>query len=416
MAKLSNITPGIAVVKEKIKSTAVLHVGINAMGLCVTGTDDETLKSDVIQAMAPAKGLFLNNPRAVCEVSVIDDSFSAIYRIEKRFCITDSIYISPQQISAVCGLPYTPAQRVMLTPKMVLDIQQIMIGQSNVNICEYMKFSSNALSVSGTPVYGLTINNVFIKDRRSANMTRIPDDQWSMSDTFKDIVWKSLVSIAYNVIQQKPEATIDDICQIYIKTYGSSWITKLVVFNNKNNIELPGFMTAVASSSITSEQLINAYQLMVAILRGKFTGVPHMDRDETVEYIKKLQQTVAEKINNTPNVPEDLRQPLSADDAKDTENLEGERKEEEPVEDDKKEEPKKEESVEDDKKEEPKKEEPKKAEPTEDNKKEDNKKAAPAEDNKKEGKKENNKKEDNNEEEPEEADGEETGEENTEEE
>jgi hypothetical protein len=242
-----------------------------------------------------------------------------------------------------------------------------------------------------------------------------------MSDTFKDIVWKSLVSIAYNVIQQKPEATIDDICQIYIKTYGSSWITKLVVFNNKNNIELPGFMTAVASSSITSEQLINAYQLMVAILRGKFTGVPHMDRDETVEYIKKLQQTVAEKINNTPNVPEDLRQPLSADDTKDTENLEGERKEEEPVEDtkkedSKKEEPKKEESVEDDKKEEPKKEEPKKAEPTEDNKKEDNKKAAPAEDNKKEGKKENNKKEDNNEEEPEEADGEETGEENTEEE
>jgi len=411
MAKLSNITPGIAVVKEKIKSTAVLHVGINAMGLCVTGTDDETLKSDVIQAMAPAKGLFLNNPRAVCEVSVIDDSFSAIYRIEKRFCITDSIYISPQQISAVCGLPYTPAQRVMLTPKMVLDIQQIMIGQSNVNICEYMKFSSNALSVSGTPIYGLTINNVFIKDRRSANMTRIPDDQWSMSDTFKDIVWKSLVSIAYNVIQQKPEATIDDICQIYIKTYGSSWITKLVVFNNKNNIELPGFMTAVASSSITSEQLINAYQLMVAILRGKFTGVPHMDRDETVEYIKKLQQTVAEKINNTPNVPEDLRQSLSADDAKDTENLEGERKEE-PVEDD-------------DKKEEPKKEEPKKAEPTEDNKKEDNKKAehveddkkeGKKEDDKKEGKKEDNKKEDNNEEEPEEADGEETGEENTEEE
>ena len=411
MAKLSNITPGIAVVKEKIKSTAVLHVGINAMGLCVTGTDDETLKSDVIQAMAPAKGLFLNNPRAVCEVSVIDDSFSAIYRIEKRFCITDSIYISPQQISAVCGLPYTPAQRVMLTPKMVLDIQQIMIGQSNVNICEYMKFSSNALSVSGTPVYGLTINNVFIKDRRSANMTRIPDDQWSMSDTFKDIVWKSLVSIAYNVIQQKPEATIDDICQIYIKTYGSSWITKLVVFNNKNNIELPGFMTAVASSSITSEQLINAYQLMVAILRGKFTGVPHMDRDETVEYIKKLQQTVAEKINNTPNVPEDLRQSLSADDAKDTENLEGERKEE-PVEDD-------------DKKEDTKKEEPKKAEPTEDNKKEDNKKAehveddkkeGKKEDDKKEGKKEDNKKEDNNEEEPEEADGEETGEENTEEE
>ena len=396
MAKLSNITPGIAVVKEKIKSTAVLHVGINAMGLCVTGTDDETLKSDVIQAMAPAKGLFLNNPRVVCEVSVIDDSFSAIYRIEKRFCITDSIYISPQQISAVCGLPYTPAQRVMLTPKMVLDIQQIMIGQSNVNICEYMKFSSNALSVSGTPVYGLTINNVFIKDRRSANMTRIPDDQWSMSDTFKDIVWKSLVSIAYNVIQQKPEATIDDICQIYIKTYGSSWITKLVVFNNKNNIELPGFMTAVASSSITSEQLINAYQLMVAILRGKFTGVPHMDRDETVEYIKKLQQTVAEKINNTHNVPEDLRQPLSADGIKDTENLESERKEE-PVEDDKKEEPKKE-------------------EPIEDNKKEDNKKAEPVEDDKKEGKKEDNKKEDNNEEEPEEADGEETGEENTEEE
>lgn len=422
MAKLSNITPGIAVVKEKIKSTAVLHVGINAMGLCVTGTDDETLKSDVIQAMAPAKGLFLNNPRAVCEVSVIDDSFSAIYRIEKRFCITDSIYISPQQISAVCGLPYTPAQRVMLTPKMVLDIQQIMIGQSNVNICEYMKFSSNALSVSGTPVYGLTINNVFIKDRRSANMTRIPDDQWSMSDTFKDIVWKSLVSIAYNVIQQKPEATIDDICQIYIKTYGSSWITKLVVFNNKNNIELPGFMTAVASSSITSEQLINAYQLMVAILRGKFTGVPHMDRDETVEYIKKLQQTVAEKINNTPNVPEDLRQSLSADGTKDTENLEGERKEEEPVEDDKKEdskkeEPKKEEPVEnDDKKEEPKKAEPKKEEPTEDNKKEEPKKEEPAESGKKEGKKEDNKKEDNNEEEPEEADGEETGEENTEEE
>lgn len=298
MAKLSNITPGIAVVKEKIKSTDVLRVGINALGLYVVGTDDDKLKSDILQALEPAKGLFISNPRVLCEVSVIDNAFSSIYRMEKRFCITDAVYVQPQQIAAACGLPCTPALRVMVTPRMVLDIQNIMCGKSNENICEYLKFTANALSVSGTPVYGLTINNVFVKDRRSVNLTRIPDDQWSMSDTYKNIIWKSLISIAYNVISQKPTATVDDICQLYIKTYGSSWITKLVTFSNKGcDIELPGFMTALASSNITSEQLVNAYQLMVAILKGKFTGVERMDRDETVEYVKNLQKVVSEKLN-----------------------------------------------------------------------------------------------------------------------
>ena len=161
-------------------------------------------------------------------------------------------------------------------------------------------------TVSGTPVYGLTINNVFVKDRRSVSLTRIPDDQWSMSDTYKNIVWKSLISIAYNVISQEPTATVDNICQLYIKTYGSSWITKLVTFNNKGcDIELPGFMTALASSNITSEQLVNAYQLMVAILKGKFTGVERMDRDETVEYVKNLQKIVSEKINSALGEAED---------------------------------------------------------------------------------------------------------------
>ena len=185
-----------------------------------------------------------------------------------------------------------------------------MCGKSNENICEYLKFTTNALSISGTPVYGLTINNVFVKDRRSVNLTRIPDDQWSMSDTYKNIVWKSLISIAYNVISQEPIATVDNICQLYIKTYGSSWITKLVTFNNKGcDIELPGFMTALASSNITSEQLVNAYQLMIAILRGKFTGVERMDRDETVEYVKNLQKIVSEKINSALGEAEDPDKP-----------------------------------------------------------------------------------------------------------
>ena len=310
MAKLSNITPGIAVVKEKIKSTGVLRVGINALGLYVVGTDDDKLKSDILQALEPAKGLFISNPRVFCEVSVIDNAFSSIYRMEKRLCITDAVYVQPQQIAAACGLPYTPALRVMVTPRMVLDIQDIMCGKSNENICEYLKFTANALSVSGTPVYGLTINNVFVKDRRSVSLTRIPDDQWSMSDTYKNIVWKSLISIAYNVISQEPTATVDNICQLYIKTYGSSWITKLVTFNNKGcDIELPGFMTALASSDITSEQLVNAYQLMIAILRGKFTGVERMDRDETVEYVKNLQKIVSEKINSALDEAEDPDKP-----------------------------------------------------------------------------------------------------------
>ena len=333
MAKLSNITPGIAVVKEKIKSTGVLRVGINALGLYVVGTDDDKLKSDILQALEPAKGLFISNPRVLCEVSVIDNAFSSIYRMEKRFCITDAVYVQPQQIAAACGLPYTPTLRVMLTPRMVLDIQDIMCGKSNENICEYLKFTANALSVSGTPVYGLTINNVFVKDRRSVSLTRIPDDQWSMSDTYKNIVWKSLISIAYNVISQEPTATVDNICQLYIKTYGSSWITKLVTFNNKGcDIELPGFMTALASSNITSEQLVNAYQLMVAILKGKFTGVERMDRDETVEYVKNLQKIVSEKINSALGEAEDPDKP--------NEEPKEDKPKEEPKEDKPKEEPK----------------------------------------------------------------------------
>lgn len=307
MAKLSNITPGIAVVKERIKSTDVLRVGINAMGLVCVGTEDERLKSDVVCALEPAKGLFLNNPRAVCEISVIDDSFSSIYRLEKKFCITDALYIDPQQIAAACSLPYTPAQRILLTPKMILDLQAIMCGQSNVNICEYLKFSANALSIPGTPIYGLTVNKVFIKDRRSEYMTRIPDEQWSMSDTYKDIVWKSLVSIAFNYIQKNPGATPDDICMMYIKTYGSSWITKLVVFNSKPaDIELPKFMTALASSSISSKQLVNAYQLMLAILKGRFCGINRMDRDDTAEYIKSMQKDIADKINSALGDAEDI--------------------------------------------------------------------------------------------------------------
>ena len=55
MAKLSNITPGIAIVKEKIKSTDVLRVGINALGLYVVGTDDDKLKSDIQPAFAKRK-------------------------------------------------------------------------------------------------------------------------------------------------------------------------------------------------------------------------------------------------------------------------------------------------------------------------------------------------------------------------
>lgn len=307
MAKLSNITPGIAVVKERIKSTDVLRVGINAMGLVCVGTEDDRLKSDVVCALEPAKGLFLNNPRAVCEISVIDDSFSSIYRLEKKFCITDALYIDPQQIAAACSLPYTPAQRILLTPKMILDLQAIMCGQSNVNICEYLKFSANALSIPGTPIYGLTVNKVFIKDRRSEYMTRIPDEQWSMSDTYKDIVWKSLVSIAFNYIQKNPEATPDDICMMYIKTYGSSWITKLVVFNSKPaDIELPKFMTALASPSISSKQLVNAYQLMLAILKGRFCGINRMDRDDTAEYIKSMQKEIADKINSALGDAEDI--------------------------------------------------------------------------------------------------------------
>lgn len=307
MAKLSNITPGIAVVKERIKSTDVLRVGINAMGLVCVGTEDDRLKSDVVCALEPAKGLFLNNPRAVCEISVIDDSFSSIYRLEKKFCITDALYIDPQQIAAACSLPYTPAQRILLTPKMILDLQAIMCGQSNVNICEYLKFSANALSIPGTPIYGLTVNKVFIKDRRSEYMTRIPDEQWSMSDTYKDIVWKSLVSIAFNYIQKNPDATPDDICMMYIKTYGSSWITKLVVFNSKPaDIELPKFMTALASSSISSKQLVNAYQLMLAILKGRFCGINRMDRDDTAEYIKSMQKEIADKINSALGDAEDI--------------------------------------------------------------------------------------------------------------
>lgn len=338
MAKLSNITPGIAVVKEKIKSTGVLRVGINALGLYVVGTDDDKLKSDVLQALEPAKGLFISNPRVLCEVSVIDNAFSSIYRMEKRFCITDAVYVQPQQIAAACGLPYTPALRVMVTPRMVLDIQDIMCGKSNENICEYLKFTANALSISGTPVYGLTINNVFVKDRRSVSLTRIPDDQWSMSDTYKDIVWKSLISIAYNVISQEPTATVDDICQLYIKTYGSSWITKLVTFNNKGcDIELPGFMTALASSNITSEQLVNAYQLMIAILKGKFTGVERMDRDETVEYVKNLQKIVSEKINSALGEAEDPDKPKE-----EPKEESKEESKEEPKEDKPKEEPKEE--------------------------------------------------------------------------
>lgn len=307
MAKLSNITPGIAVVKERIKSTDVLRVGINAMGLVCVGTEDERLKSDVVCALEPAKGLFLNNPRAVCEISVIDDSFSSIYRLEKKFCITDALYIDPQQIAAACSLPYTPAQRILLTPKMILDLQAIMCGQSNVNVCEYLKFSANALSIPGTPIYGLTVNKVFIKDRRSEYMTRIPDEQWSMSDTYKDIVWKSLVSIAFNYIQKNPDATPDDICMMYIKTYGSSWITKLVVFNSKPaDIELPKFMTALASPSISSKQLVNAYQLMLAILKGRFCGINRMDRDDTAEYIKSMQKEIADKINSALGDAEDI--------------------------------------------------------------------------------------------------------------
>ena len=336
MAKLSSITSGIAIVKEKIKSTDVLCVGINVLGLFVVGTDDDKLKSDVLQALEPAKGLFISNPRVLCEVSVIDNAFSSIYRMDKRFCITDAIYVQPQQIAAACGLPYTPALRMMVTPRMVLDIQNIMCGKSNENICEYLKFTANALSISGTPVYGLTINNVFVKDRRSVSLTRIPDDQWSMSDTYKDIVWKSLISIAYNVISQKPTATVDNICQLYIKTYGSSWITKLVTFNNKGcDIELPGFMTALASSNITSEQLVNAYQLMIAILRGKFTGVERMDRDETVEYVKNLQKIVSEKINSALGEAEDPDKPKEEP----KEGPEEDKPKEEPKEDKPKEEP-----------------------------------------------------------------------------
>jgi hypothetical protein len=343
MAKLSNITPGIAVVKEKIKSTDVLRVGINALGLYVVGTDDDKLKSDILQALEPAKGLFISNPRVLCEVSVIDNAFSSIYRMEKRFCITDAVYVQPQQIAAACGLPCTPALRVMVTPRMVLDIQNIMCGKSNENICEYLKFTANALSVSGTPVYGLTINNVFVKDRRSVNLTRIPDDQWSMSDTYKNIIWKSLISIAYNVISQKPTATVDDICQLYIKTYGSSWITKLVTFSNKGcNIELPGFMTALASSNITSEQLVNAYQLMVAILKGKFTGVERMDRDETVEYVKNLQKVVAEKLNSALGEAEEEPKEEPKEDKPKEEPKEDKPKEDKPKEDKPKEEPKEE--------------------------------------------------------------------------
>ena len=344
MAKLSNITPGIAIVKEKIKSTDVLRVGINALGLYVVGTDDDKLKSDILQALEPAKGLFISNPRVLCEVSVIDNAFSSIYRMEKRFCITDAVYVQPQQIAAACGLPYTPALRVMVTPRMVLDIQDIMCGKSNENICEYLKFTANALSVSGTPVYGLTINNVFVKDRRSVSLTRIPDDQWSMSDTYKNIVWKSLISIAYNVISQEPTATVDNICQLYIKTYGSSWITKLVTFNNKGcDIELPGFMTALASSNITSEQLVNAYQLMIAILKGKFTSVERMDRDETVEYVKNLQKIVSEKINSALGEAEDPDKPKEEPKGdKPKEEPKGDKPKEEPKEDKPKEEPKEE--------------------------------------------------------------------------
>ena len=344
MAKLSNITPGIAVVKEKIKSTCVLRVGINALGLYVVGTDDDKLKSDILQALEPAKGLFISNPRVLCEVSVIDNAFSSIYRMEKRFCITDAVYVQPQQIAAACGLPYTPALRVMVTPRMVLDIQDIMCGKSNENICEYLKFTANALSVSGTPVYGLTINNVFVKDRRSVSLTRIPDDQWSMSDTYKNIVWKSLISIAYNVISQEPTATVDNICQLYIKTYGSSWITKLVTFNNKGcDIKLPGFMTALASSNITSEQLVNAYQLMIAILKGKFTGVERMDRDETVEYVKNLQKIVSEKINSALGEAEDPDKPKEEPkEDKPKEEAKEDKPKEEPKEDKPKEEPKEE--------------------------------------------------------------------------
>lgn len=297
MAKLSNLTPGIAVVKERIKATCTVRVGINAMGLTCVGTNDDRLKSDVISALEPAKGLFIQNPRIICEVCEIDPSFSNIYRMEKRFCITDALYIDPAQIATVCSLPYTPAQRIMLTPKMILDIQSIMCGQSSVNICDYMKFSSNALSVSGTPVYGLTINKVFVKDRRCDYMTRVPDDEWSMSDTYKDIVWKSLVSIAYNYIQKNPGATEDDICKMYIKTYGTSWVSSLVVFNTKSiDIELPSYMTSIASSNITSAQLVNAYQLMLAILHGKFSGIHRMDKDDTVEYIKNMQKEITAKL------------------------------------------------------------------------------------------------------------------------
>lgn len=300
MAKLNNITPGIAIVKENIKSIAVLRVGIDMMGLNVCGSDDEELKSAVIQALAPAKGLFLNNPSAICEISVIDTSFKSIYCIEKRFCVTNSTYIDAQQIASMCNLPYTPAIRMMLTPKMILDIQSIMCGQSNVNICEYLNFTSNALSTSGAPIYGLNINGVFVKDRRSINLTRIPEDSWGMGNIYKNIVWKSLISIAYNVLCEQPSSDMDDICKTYIKTYGSSWIVKLIVFDKGYdiNVNLPSFMTRLSSDKISSAQLVNAYNLMIDILKGKFKGIANMNSEESDEYVKNLQQKVVHMLND----------------------------------------------------------------------------------------------------------------------
>ena len=93
-------------------------------------------------------------------------------------------------------------------------------------------------------------------------------------------------------------------------------------------------MTALASSNITSEQLVNAYQLMIAILRGKFTGVERMDRDETVEYVKNLQKIVSEKINSALGEAEDPDKPK--------EEPKEDKSKEEPKEDKPKEEPKEE--------------------------------------------------------------------------
>lgn len=307
MAKLNNITPGIATVKENIKSIAVLRVGIDVMGLNVCGCDDEKLKYDIIQALTPAKGLFLNNPSAICEISVIDTSFKSIYCIEKRFCITNSTYIDAQQIASMCNLPYTPAIRMLLTPKMILDIQAIMCGQSNVNICEYLNFTSNALSTSGAPIYGLNINGVFVKDRRSINLTRVPENSWEMGSIYKNIIWKSLISIAYNVLCEHPSSDIADICKTYIKTYGSSWIVKLIVFDKGYdiNVNLPSFMTRLASDKISSAQLVNAYNLMIDILKGKFKGIANMNSEESDEYVKNLQQKVVHILNDKDKDVED---------------------------------------------------------------------------------------------------------------